>query len=330
MFLNKLILIISSSLLLFLNTSSASENFDLIRCYNNLTPQERESQSQNVDRSELETMIDLPFYESDDRTAFFVGWKNDDGNAFGIANFQNSFMSKGFEVLLWFYNHEDGFHIITRESDLNNENYHEVEFDKMLINKNGTVVLSFKYQDLNPYWPKNKITTWLSWSKESGLFLNPKTNFSFYSGHYNSTLCNLNNKDYFLIQGGDGNESFHIIHAKNPLEIFSFDFRNFLTNPFREKRQKQFMEYYDYHVYYALSLWQCYLDDDCNIIGKSAGKVTYSGIKQGCRPGRESCGSESGRTPPCRPYPKTYLSYDATLDFIININGDRQVTITGG
>lgn len=336
MFLNKLILILSSSLLFFLNASSASENFDLIRYYNGLTVQERESQSQDVDRSELERMIDLPFYESDDRNAFFVGWRDGDGNAFGIAHFQNSFMSKGFEFLLWFYDHEDGFHVVTRESDLYNENYHEIEFDKILINTNGVVVASFRSQDLNPYWPTNKVSTWLSWSKESGLFLDPKIEFAFYTGNYDSTLYNLNNKDYFLIQGG-GNNDFYIINAKNPSEIHSFDFKNFLENPFREKRQKQFKEYSDYHVYYALSLWQCYLDEDGNIIGKTAGKVMYSGIRHGCQPGREPCGSESRREPcgsrippPCRPYPKTRLSYDATLDFIIKINGERQVTITGG
>lgn len=323
--LNKLILLFSFCLLFFLDSSFASERserFDLIQYYNHLTFQEREAQSQDVDRLELEKMICLPFYESDDRNPFFVGWRNDRGDAFGIAHFQNSLMTKGFEFLIWFYDRDDGFYVVARESDLYNEGAYEIGFDRILINENRVAVVSFVAADLlHPSWPGRKVSNWLSWSKESGLLLNTSS----LTALPTSYLMDLNNQDYLLAYGKNGNPLHLVINARNLSEVYTFDFA-FIEDTFRKKRRQEFKEYDFYHVQYAASSWQCYLDDDSNVIVKSKGAVGYSGKKRGCYQYKPPCGNTSF----CKSYSTEYFSYPATVDCILKLNGEKQITITGG
>lgn len=261
MFSKKLILFILSPLLLVFNPTFATDS-----------------------RAELEKMIGLSFYQSpsSQEEMYLVEWKNEQGEAIGRALFQNPLMPKGFESVLWFYDCNEGYSVIVRESDLNQEA--GIQIDKIFINGNGTVVALYK---------NNQTATWLSWSKDEGLFLDSELNLRI--------LYHLNEKDFFLFQKKEGN--FGIINAKNPSENFTvapLDLNLDIIAPIDLAIKKGYS-----NTYYDKFYENYFLDHEFNIIAKITGEVVYQYKAPNC--------------PPCNNCWQ-YLKYNFEINFIKKLN----------
>lgn len=317
MFVNKL-LFIMANLLLLVSFSFATENFDLIQYYNRLTHQEKESllqTHQDIDRSNLEKMIGLPFYEAVDVDPFFVGWRNDQGDAFGIAHFQNALMPKEFEFVFWSYNPEEGFYVILRESDLDNEGLVGRKIHNILINKNGVVASMLQSTHFDPEYPdfpnfKIRYNSLLSWSKEYGLFLDTFKEHALFSdpttkkyGTY--TLYNLNNKGYFLTSPDPKGAEFYIINTKDSSEVL-LSYKDLLNQRLYDSPNKGGFEWG-----FLPSNVQYHLDDDGNIIGEVEGTVNFKKVT----------------SHDCCPCTERYQS-EIKINFIMNINGERYFDMT--
>lgn len=312
MFFKILTSLISIFCSLIINQIFALEDFSSIQYHENLTEPEEELQDgQYLDHTELGQIIDLPFCKFQNRDCFFIRWKNNQGDFIGSASFINPLFPLKQENVLWFYNIEYGFHVIVRQSDLPLKNFAHFAFQNILFNENGVLVA--KYFESNGMGATN--SSWLSWSKENGLFLFPIEIKKF-------SLCDLNNNDYYLIhvcdcyENANMNDVFYVINANDSSEIVCINslyqkIKDILIRNWINKPEIGYTPSSLYlHAVFSHKSWQCSLDDDCNIIGKTILSPIRFSWKR-----KKNHSIQYSR------------NYKAEVDFDIKINGESQVTL---
>lgn len=235
--------------------------------------------------NDLCELVGLPFTYLQDQS-FYIQGSNSKGDVVGWASLKDKNLFDQQELIVWYWDSNNGFQVIAKKSDLLNAYHEEIrkplfQFYKFVINDKGEVAGSFMVQQsigtdgkIYNQWP------WLWWSAKEGLHLSnlPSTQ---------ETLKGITTNGFVLLEESHSSNSIlkiYNIHDEDYFNIFYVNQEDY-TKELKEKlTQLLKVKFVNSLKWYPLVV--SYFDNDLKIMGEGTCVVTFkpldepSGLRQ--------------------------------------------------